>query len=189
MRLFTRANVLTWANGLSAVRLVAGAPCAYAVATNEWVLAMALFIVAVVTDVADGIVARRRGEVSSFGGLLDHTSDAVFVAVTLAAFASRGDVPSLLPVLVAIAFTQYLLDSRALAGQALRASRLGRWNGIGYFVIAGVAICSAALDLAMHAWVMGAAWVLVASTIVSMFERWWALARLRRGEVSDRSEE
>ena len=43
--------------------------------------------------------------------------------------------PLVLPGLVAAAFVQYTLDSRALAGQRLRASALGRWNGIAYFVL------------------------------------------------------
>jgi phosphatidylglycerophosphate synthase len=177
-------QLLTWANLLSALRLAAALPCAYAVSIGNHWLAAALFVVAVVTDVADGRVARWRGEVSHFGGLLDHSSDAIFVSVALAALAASGHVPALLPVLVIISFVQYTLDSRALTGQALRASRLGRWNGIGYFVLAGVPIIRDALDLVWppSAWVMAAGWLLVVSTLISMADRGHAFLRSRRSK-------
>lgn len=181
-------HLFTWANFLSAIRLVATLPCAYAVSVGDWLLAAAVFAGAVVTDVADGMVARRRGEVSSFGGLLDHASDAIFVCVTLAALAVRGSVPALLPVLVIVSFAQYVLDSRALSGQTLRASRLGRWNGIGYFVLAGTPIIRDSLDLTWppSEWVMAGGWLLVATSVVSMFDRAQAFVRVRRGEDRDR---
>lgn len=174
---------LTWANAISAVRVLAIVPCAYAILHDDWSVAAALFVVAVVTDVFDGIVARRRGEVSAFGGLLDHGSDALFVTVTLAALAAKGAVPLLLPPLVIAAFAQYMWDSDALAGAPLRASRVGRWNGIGYFALVGIAVIDAGLQL--H-WVpalaiRGAGWLLVATTLVSMADRAYGLWRLRRG--------
>ncbi len=177
-------NLFTWANLLSAMRLAAALPCAYAISIGSRWLAAALFALAVVTDVADGMVARRRGEVSHFGGLLDHSSDAIFVSVALAALAASGHVPALLPVLVIISFVQYTLDSRALTGQALRASRLGRWNGIGYFVVAGAPIVRDALNFAWPPpqWVMAAGWLLVVSTLISMADRGYAFLRARRAK-------
>jgi phosphatidylglycerophosphate synthase len=176
MRLFT------WANLLTLIRLAVAVPCAYAVSVGDWRLAVAWFAVAVVTDVADGMVARGRGEVSHLGGLLDHSSDAIFVSLTLAALAARDAVPGPLPVLVLVSFAQYVLDSRALAGQPLRASPLGRWNGIGYFVVAGAAIVRYALDLPWPPaqWILAAGWLLVVSTVLSMADRGYALLRARR---------
>ncbi|MEJ2130507.1 MAG: hypothetical protein P8Y95_02525, partial [Gammaproteobacteria bacterium] len=91
-------------------------------------------------------------------------------------------VPGPLPVLVLVSFAQYVLDSRALAGQPLRASPLGRWNGIGYFVVAGAAIVRYALDLPWPPaqWILAAGWLLVVSTVLSMADRGYALLRARR---------
>jgi phosphatidylglycerophosphate synthase len=173
----------TWANAVSSVRLLAIAPCAYAIAHDEWAIAAALFVVAVVTDLSDGVIARRRGEVSTFGGLLDHGSDALFVTVALATLAAKGAVPFPLPPLVIAAFAQYVWDSDALAGAPLRASRVGRWNGIGYYALVGTAVLDPALTLN---WVPSfvlrdAGWLLVASTLLSMADRGYGLWRLRRG--------
>ena len=174
---------IRWANVLSVLRLIVAMPCAFAIWNGAWRAAAVLFVTAVLTDVFDGIVARRRGEVTVFGGLLDHSIDATFVTVTLGALALLGIVPALLPVLAIASFLQYVWDSAALSGAPLRASVLGRWNGIGYFVMVGVVVIARALELTWPApaWISIAAWALVVSTGISMCDRGYALWRIRRG--------
>jgi cardiolipin synthase len=170
------------ANALTAVRALA-APALVAAILDEASVAAALLLgLAVVTDLADGRVARRYGEATRLGGLLDHATDALFVTAGLGALAHQGLVPGPLPWLVAAAFTQYVVDSRAAAGAPLRASSLGRWNGIAYFVALGIPVVRDALGLAWPAaWlVQGFGWVLVLSTLVSMTERALAWRRQRR---------
>ena len=175
---------LTRANALTGLRLMGAPLLAHAVLAEQALLAFAVFWGAVVTDLLDGRVARRYGEVSPLGGLLDHATDAAFVTAGLGAVACTGEVPVLLPWLVALAFLQYTLDSRALAGQPLRASQLGRWNGIAYFVLLGVPVVRDALGIGWPdaVWVEGAGWALVASSLVSMGDR--ALAPEQIGEVA-----
>ncbi|MDK1024731.1 MAG: CDP-alcohol phosphatidyltransferase family protein [Gammaproteobacteria bacterium] len=169
----------TWANGLSAIRLVVTLPCALAIIEAQWDIAAILFAIAVMTDFADGYVARRFGTESALGGLIDHSIDAIFVTVVLGAFALREAVPLILPLLVAASFMQYVLDSNALSGRALRSSFLGRWNGIAYYVLAGVPIGLALVEISLvpATWIRLAGWVLVASTTVSMLDRAQALIR------------
>ena len=141
-----------------------------------------VFYVAVATDVMDGRIARRRGQAGALGALLDHGSDAVFVTVQLGTLAWLGMVPVLLPGLVSVAFSQYMLDSRALAGRMLRASWLGRRNGVLYFVLAGTAMTRDALQLSWPAnvWLTAFGWLLVATTLLSMLDRAMTLARTWR---------
>ena len=182
-----RRGRVTPANVLSLARLIAAPLCAWAIATGRHGAALALFAFAVASDLADGPLARRRGESSAFGGLLDHLSDATFVSLGLGACALRGLVPAPLPVLVALAFVQYTFDSRRLtlrSGDApgatrLHASFLGRWNGILYFVLLGVPVVRDGLGLGWpaDALVLAAGWALVVSTLVSMLGRAQALLR------------
>jgi cardiolipin synthase len=166
----------SWANLVSISRLGAAIPCAYAVVEGVWVIAAALFIYSVCSDFIDGYIARKLGEVSALGGLLDHTSDACFVTLSLAAFAYRGLIPAPLPLLIAAAFVQYVLDSRALAGRTLRASVLGRSNGICYFVLTGLTLLSQLTEIPWPAtWLLAAGWLLVVTTVISMLDRAWAL--------------
>nr|MCS5637972.1 CDP-alcohol phosphatidyltransferase family protein [Myxococcota bacterium] len=118
------------ANAVTAVRVPMAPLCAWAIVNDDLGLALGSFAVAVISDLLDGRIARSRGEVSRAGGILDHASDALFVAAGLAAYAALGLVPWLLAPLLALAFVQYALDSRVLSGRRLRSSRVGRLNGV-----------------------------------------------------------
>jgi cardiolipin synthase (CMP-forming) len=174
----------TWANALSFLRLLMTGPCAYAIWLGAWRTATALFALAVVTDVLDGIVARHRGQATPLGGLLDHSIDAIFVTTTLAALALIKVIPVLLPPLVIASFLQYVWDSKALQGAPLRASVLGRWNGIGYYALVGTVVVANALALSWpsRGLLNVIAWLLIASTLTSMGDRALALWRIRRAD-------
>ncbi len=171
----------TRANALSLLRLCCAPSIAVAIAAQHAGIATAIFWLAVATDLADGPVARRYGEASPLGGLIDHTIDATFCTCGLAAHAALGAVPWPLPFFVVASFAQYTLDSRSLAGRPLRASRLGRWNGIAYFVAVAVPIVRDTLGWswpgASLVWWLAAG--LVATTVVSMVDRAVALIRTR----------
>jgi phosphatidylglycerophosphate synthase len=172
-RLATRANALT------GVRLALAPALAWALAHGAHAHALAAFVLAVGTDLADGRVARRFGEASPLGGFLDHATDALFVSSGIAALAWLGLAPAPLAPLVLAAFTQYALDSRVLAGRPLRASALGRWNGIAYFVVLGIPVVRDGLALAWppDAFVRALGWALVATTGASIADRLLALSR------------
>jgi len=168
-----RARWLTWANGLTASRLVAAPLLALAILREAHGVALVVFIAAVLTDLLDGWVARRLGEVSSLGSVLDHATDAFFVIAGIGALGCTGEAPQILPWLIAAAFLQYLVDSRVSAGRPLRSSVLGRWNGVAYFVLLGIPVVRDGLGLA---WprpplISAIGWVLVVSTLLSMAQR------------------
>jgi phosphatidylglycerophosphate synthase len=145
----------------------------------------ALFVaLAIATDYSDGMVARARGTASSAGMLFDHTSDFLFVTASLAGAAVAGAVPLVLPGLIAAAFTQYVLDSYFLhRRKALRMSRLGRWNGILYFVplvvlaLAWLPLTPAGSRAALAGLAVGVSWALVLSTLASIADRALAVAK------------
>ena len=168
-----RHHIYTPANGLSAARLLLALPCVYAVTTSAWGIAAGAFVFAVAADMIDGPLARRRGEASRTGGLIDHSADALFCIAVLAALAMADLYPVLLPFMIAAAFAQYVVDSRVFAGKELRASRIGRYNGIAYFVLAGTPIMR---NLMGWSWpsdavLQGIGWVFVVTTTVSMIDR------------------
>ena len=163
----------TRANALTALRLLTVPFLAHAIVAGESGLALALFLVAVATDLVDGRVARRYGEVSPLGGFLDHATDAVLVAAGIAAVAWTGEATPWLAPAILLAFAQYTFDSRVPQGRPLRASALGRWNGIAYFVLLGVPVVRDGLSLGWPpvAWTTLLSWVLLTSTVLSMADR------------------
>lgn len=181
----------TRANAITGLRLLCAPALASALFAGASELAALLFWLAVATDLADGWLARRLGESSPLGGALDHAVDAIFVTTGTAALAGLGMLPPALPILIALAFAQYALDSRLMGepDARLRPSSLGRWNGIAYFVVVGVPATRDALGIGWPgATLLGAlGWLLVVSTLLSMGDRLWLLLRSRRaGRVAVR---
>ena len=175
-------NLLTLPNSLSLSRIALIPVIVWAILTGAGVVAIGIFCLVVITDVLDGLVARRSQQASRIGALLDHGSDAVFVTAVSAVYAYLGLLPPLLPLLIAIAFIQYLLDSRVLEGASFRRSPIGRCNGIAYFVVTALAIIVHlyANDAVFIAALRTLGWLLVATTLVSIAERAIHFLRARR---------
>ena len=176
----------TQAHLLTGLRLGLALPLAISFARQDflsaWLVAV-LLTVAIASDYFDGVVARRHGTASAKGQLFDHGTDCLFVTACLTGAALAGLVPLMLPVLIAMAFSQYVLDSYWLhRRKQLRMSTSGRWNGIGYFVPL-VVLAAARLEvvpglsplLTVAARVV--AYVLIASTLVSIVDRATAVRR------------
>ena len=173
------------AHAITSVRLLAVVPAVWAFSRASsvpaWLLVV-LVLAAIVSDYLDGIVARRTGTSSPRGMLFDHTTDCLFVTSGLVGASLAGLVPTLLPVLIVIAFSQYVLDSYFLHRQRqLRMSYLGRWNGILYFaplvMIAIAALHLPGLSELARVLVRPFAVLLAVSTVVSIADR--AVAPLR----------
>ena len=180
------APLLTRATWLSLSRLLLAPLLAWAIFAEAWGVATAIFWLAVASDFADGWVARRFDQVSALGGTIDHAVDAAFVSCGVFALAWSGALPMPLAPLILLAFAQYAADSRSFAGQALRPSRLGRWNGIAYYVAVAVPIIRDALALGWPSprFVLVGGWLLVASTFFSMLNRFWFLVLAQRAHGS-----
>jgi cardiolipin synthase len=167
---------VTWANALTLARLALVPVLVWAIVGAHAATALAAFVAACASDFADGGLARRMGQASSLGGLLDHASDAIFVVAGFGALAARGLAPTLLPVVIALAFAQYVIDSRVAAGAPLRPNPIGRWNGIAYWVLIGTPLVRDAVGV-LWPWdtlVWLAGWLLVATTGLSMTQRFLA---------------
>lgn len=174
-------GVLTWANGLTLIRLLLCFPVYLCIQQQRWLLCAVCLTAAITTDVFDGKLARKLQQASPLGGFFDHATDAIMVSVSCLALADLGMINPWLASLIVAAFIQYSIDSRLLSGHSLRSSTLGRINGIAYFVL----VCSAAgSQLLAWVWLQSLvsilAWLLVASTLVSMADRLQASIRLQR---------
>ena len=168
------------ANLLTGLRLLLAVPTALAFARPEFIaplLLLTLVGVAIATDFADGIVARRTDTASPRGQLFDHATDFLFVTSGLTGAAIAGQVTAALPLVIVVAFSQYVLDSYFLhRKKQLHMSFLGRWNGMFYFVPL-VLIAVSRLDLVagvagiFSTLIILLSYLLVLSTIASIIDR------------------
>ena len=163
------------ANALTAVRLLLVIPFALCMSRADErsaIFALVAWAVALITDFLDGPIARRRGTVTAWSGTFDHTSDFLFVTSGLFAGAVRGAFPSILPILITAAFAQYFIDSYWIhRNTKLRGSKLGRYNGILYFVPSSMDILIRMGLRFLDPLLTILVWLLVLSTLVSMGQR------------------
>ena len=116
--------------------------------------------------------------------LFDHVTDFIFVTSALAGLAYAGLRGSLLPILIVVAFSQYVLDSYFLFRQkSLKMSFLGRWNGVFYFFplvlfsLAALEVLPTTLSEIISTGGKLLVWGLTLSTLASIADR--AIAPLR----------
>lgn len=131
------------ANLLTTIRLLLVIPVSMAIVNASlfasWLLLL-LIIIAIASDYFDGKLARANKTASAKGMLFDHGTDFIFVTMAQFALWSIGLTSLFLPILIILAFSQYVFDSYYLSKyylskqKQLRMSFLGRWNGIFYFV-------------------------------------------------------
>ncbi len=107
---------LTFPNALTVARLVAILPFAFLAMKGRDREALILFVVAGLTDTLDGSIARRFGQTSKIGRLLDPLADKLFTGVAfvvLSAFRSRfSNIP--IWVMVAVLLRDVLILSGSL---------------------------------------------------------------------------
>jgi len=95
--------------------------------TNEF-LALIIFIVAGLTDLLDGYLARRWGQVTTVGTLLDPIADKLLISAALVALVETHRVPAWMVILlIGREFAVSGLRSIAAAeGYTIQASELGK---------------------------------------------------------------
>ena len=152
------------------------------VITNEW-LALAIFLSAAATDLLDGYLARRWGQVTTIGTLLDPIADKLLISAALIALVQVRAVPAWMVILiVGREFAISGLRSIAAAeGYTIRASDLGKTK-----MVAQVGAISVALLSTRHPvlqagayWMM---WLVVMFAILSAvgyFRKFWRKVDVR----------
>jgi phosphatidylglycerophosphate synthase len=126
------ANLLSASRfALGAVRLVA---FLYGCRRPEILGSIALS--AAISDFIDGRVARQMRCADGFGRWIDSLADVVFVLPALTCEARVGAIPAYIPALIAVSFTQYVIDSIVISDSSTPVrSRLGHWGGVINFAL------------------------------------------------------
>jgi phosphatidylglycerophosphate synthase len=102
---------------------------------QTWTLG--LLMVAIVTDLLDGYLARRMKVASSCGAYWDVTADFLFVLAAFAAFVRHGFYPFWILLLMGAMFVQFLLTSRQ--GRPVY-DPVGKYYGTFLFISIGITL-------------------------------------------------
>lgn len=115
--------------------------------------ALALFVVAALTDYLDGVVARRRGETSALGAALDPIADKLLIAAALILLVRSGTirdagVVAALVIILREVLISGLREALARYGQSLPVSPLAKWKTTAQLLAAGALLAAAPTGLA-----------------------------------------
>ncbi len=122
---------LTLANQLTLIRLIAVVPVMVALYLPfDWarIVAVVIYVGAILTDYFDGIVARRSNEVTGFGKLMDSIADKALIVSIFFALVGEGSMAAWMAAIMVIReFAVTGLRMVALeAGEVIAANRWGK---------------------------------------------------------------
>jgi CDP-diacylglycerol--glycerol-3-phosphate 3-phosphatidyltransferase len=143
-------------------------------------IAAAIFVAASITDWLDGVVARRRNQVTTLGTLLDPIADKLLVAAALVSLLAIDRVDAWI-VVVIIGRELAVTGLRAVAagvGVIVPASRLAKWKTVSQFVAVTMLILEKGLVLpTFHMAATGVLWASLVLTVVSAVDYFYRFFR------------
>src|SRR6266700_1403159 len=146
------------------------------VITNEW-LALAIFLAAAATDLLDGFLARRWGQITTIGTLLDPIADKLLISAALISLVQVHATPAWMAVLIiGREFAVTGLRSIAAAeGYTIKASDLGKTKMIAQVVAISVLLLSIRYpELApLGVWLMWGVVVFTIASALDYFRNFW----------------
>ena len=178
-------QIWTIPNLISAVRLLLVPAFIWAFLTGADVLGVVLLVVIGTTDWVDGFVARRFGQVSELGKLLDPLADRIAIVAVLVVFAMKGVLPLLLAgvlllrdLLVAIVFP--ILEARGV--ERIPVNKTGKRATASIFV----GLAALAVELASTGGIASVAHAAGLAFLVLGAVLYWAATVLYVGEIRRR---
>jgi cardiolipin synthase len=102
------------ANYLTMVRFYLIVPVVVLFSHGQFFYALALYVVLGLTDIADGVVARRREEQTEFGVVMDPLADVFSTAAVFGAFLAAGLIPTWLFLVLMLRYAMLIVGSFVL---------------------------------------------------------------------------
>ncbi len=129
--------------------------------------ALAVFILASLTDLADGKIARSRGLVTDFGKFMDPLADKVLVMTAMVSFCAMGRFPAW--ALAVVIFREFAVSGlRLIAVEGGKVIAAG-WSGKVKTAATMVCLCLMHVDIPTPVgWIC--VWVIVITTVYSGVE-------------------
>ena len=170
-------NLLTFAR-LALVPIVA-----YCIVSRNYAAAATVFLVAALSDLADGYIARRFKLVSRLGALLDPVADKLNMFVTTVALAWQGLLPIWLVIAIVardIAIVGGVLAYRVIGRRLeMKPSGLSKVNTFFEFSVLLLVLLAAAQFIQSTAWLPPLFVVVLATVLASSAQYMWLWMRGR----------
>src|SRR5438445_850466 len=144
--------------------------------TNEW-LALAIFLAAAGTDLLDGFLARRWGQITTIGTLLDPIADKLLISAALISLVQVHATPAWMVVMIIGRefAVSGLRGIAAVEGYTIKASELGKTKMIAQVVAISFLLLSIRHPnlAAVAQWMMWGVVVFTIASAVDYFRKFW----------------
>ena len=111
-------------------------------------IALIVFAVAALTDLADGYYARKMGDSTSFGRFMDPIADKILVSIALLTFISLGYVRDWMVIIIVV--REFLITGlRSMAaykGEVIKSTLLAKWKTATQMIAVSVIMAYAAFE-------------------------------------------
>ena len=111
-------------------------------------IALVIFAVAALTDLADGYYARKMGDTTSFGRFMDPIADKILVSIALLTFISLGYVRDWKVIIIVV--REFLITGlRSMAaykGEMIRSTLMAKWKTATQMIAISVIMAYAAFE-------------------------------------------
>ncbi len=159
---------MTFANQLTLVRLVAVIPvmaALYLQFPGNRAVATVVYVLAILTDYLDGILARRSGKVTAFGKLMDSVADKALISTMFFALVAEGSMAAwMAAVMVVREFAVTGLRMVALEAEVVIAAN--RWGK------AKMVTQSLAVFILLIGYFQVGYWVMLLATVLTLLSGW-----------------
>ena len=91
-----RDNIINIPNAITTLRMLLVIPIVYFLINDLYIIATALFIIAAISDVLDGFLAKRLNQITKFGTILDPIADKILINYTIFIFTIKNCIPQFL---------------------------------------------------------------------------------------------
>jgi len=135
---------------------------------GKWI-AVTIFIVASITDMLDGMIARKNGLVTNFGKFMDPLADKLLVCAALICLMDRGTIPAW--AVIIIMSREFIISGFRLvasdSGVVIAASYFGKFKTVSQMVMIIMMICDFEI---LKPLTVIAMYVAVISTVISLVD-------------------
>jgi cardiolipin synthase len=136
---------------------------------KEYKIALLVFILASVTDLLDGFIARIKKQVTYFGRILDPVADKFFLITSFVLMSAYGFIPKWLTIIViskdVIVLTGSIILYLVTSRLKIEPSFMGKITSASQFVLIGLILLSLNIGETSHMHISLFVWVAVVTVI------------------------
>ena len=169
---------MTFANQLTLARLLAVLPvmgALYLQFPGNRTVATVIYVLAILTDYLDGILARRSKEVTAFGKLMDSVADKALIVSLFFAFVAEGSMAAWMAAIMVV--REFAVTGLRLvaveAGEVIAANRWGKAKMNAQSLAVFVLLLG---DPASTGWRLAMAdvgwWLMLVATVLTLVSGW-----------------